>query len=159
MAARPLQEGAIKARQEYVAPLFEHLRAHHYRASVVAYQASVRGGYPFTAVRVWRMIRGRSITPPWFVAECCAVIGRPIAEVMGADWVRRFGVDGRGGTEMAPVRPLRVQRPSGRTLRQPAYHRRRGVRDPRHGGSERVELRREARQASEKESRDGRCGE
>jgi hypothetical protein len=109
-------------------------------------------------VRIWRMRRGRSITPPWFVAECCAVIGRPIAEVMGADWVRRFGVDGCGGREMAPVGPLRVRRPSRRTRRRPASHRRGCVRDARHGGSERVAVRHGAGQASQKEAGDGRCG-
>ena len=129
MSPRPLGQKTMRetmrARQQYLAPLFVYLRAHRYTASLVAHEASERGGYPFTAVRVWQMKRGTSVTPPWFVEQCCAVIEKSVAEVMGSRWVARFGEDGRGlpsgGTEEAPVGEPRIQKPPNR----PAHYQRR----------------------------------
>lgn len=61
--------------------------------------------------RVAQMRRGFSLTPPWFIERCCTAIDTSVMEVMGAEWARRFGVDGRGGVERAPVRAPRRQQP------------------------------------------------
>lgn len=94
---------ASERRREYVAPLYAYLRAHFYIAGLVLSEAGNRQDYPMTPVRVAQVKRGELVIPPWLVAESCAVIGKSVAEVMGADWRARFGDDGRGGSEIAPV--------------------------------------------------------
>ena len=99
----------VQRRKAYIAPLFAYLYAHYYVAGRVAYAASEReieehgGEYPVTAARLSLLKRGELTIPPWFVAQCCAVIERSVEEVMGAEWVGRFGLDGLGGKEDAPV--------------------------------------------------------
>jgi hypothetical protein len=56
-----------------------------------------------TATRLALVKRGELTVPSWLVAQCCAVIGKTVEEVMGAAWVKRFGADGCGGSEVAPV--------------------------------------------------------
>lgn len=93
----------VTRRREYLAPLFAYLRVHHYIAGSVAREAGERGGYPVTPILLAQMKRGERIILPWFIAACCAVIERSVAEVMGAEWVARYGADGAGGSEEAPV--------------------------------------------------------
>ncbi|HEU5349634.1 MAG TPA: hypothetical protein VFU63_13565 [Ktedonobacterales bacterium] len=115
------QSVMVARRVEYLAPLFAYLQDHHHVAGQVAREAGVRGGRAIVRQRLWQMKLGVAVTPPWFVAQCCAVIGRPVAEVMGAEWVSRFGADGAGlasgGTEEAPVGPGRIQKPPRRHQR------------------------------------------
>lgn len=108
-------------RREYLVPLFVYLRAHHYIASSLALEAGERGGYPIQRIRLAHMRRGSSVTPPWFIEQCCAIVGKSVEEVMGAEWVERFGADGRGGTEAAPVGKPRIQKAPNR----PAHYKRR----------------------------------
>lgn len=95
----------VRRRHEYLAPLFGYLRSHFFIAGLVAQEAGRRRGQSLTAVRVAIIKRGEQVIFPWFVAECCAVIGKSVEEVMGAEWVARFGEsgDGEGGSEIAPV--------------------------------------------------------
>ena len=120
-AERDEQSMVVSRRVDYLAPLFAYLREHHYVAGQVAREAGVRGGRAIWRQRLLQMKRGVAVTPPWFVAQCCAVIGRSVAEVMGAEWVSRFGADGAGltsgGTEEAPVGPGRIQKPPRRHRR------------------------------------------
>ena len=85
--------------------MFGYLRSHFFIAGLVAQEAGRRRGQSLTAVRVAIIKRGEQVIFPWFVAECCAVIGKTVEEVMGAEWVARFGEsgDGEGGSEIAPV--------------------------------------------------------
>lgn len=121
MAPRPVGAEMIAERRVYLAPLLTYLREHHYTMGAVARQASIRGGFPIAACRLWQMKRGDSIIPPWFVAECCRVIGKSVRTVMGDEWVKRYGRTGRGGTHPAPVGSPRVQRPP----KRPAHYQRR----------------------------------
>jgi hypothetical protein len=102
-----LPVGEAELRRSYLAPLFGYLRGHHYATADVTREACARHGLRMSRQRLSQVKRAICVTPPWFVAECCAVIGQPVAEVMGAEWVTRFGEDGRGvesgGTERAPV--------------------------------------------------------
>jgi hypothetical protein len=98
-----LPVGERERRQAYLAPLFVYLAAHHYVPSYVARDAGRRHGMELTVQRLSIIKRASAVIPDWLVAECCAVIGRSVAEVMGEEWVRQFGEDGRGGTEIAPV--------------------------------------------------------
>lgn len=111
---------AIARRQEYIAPLFSYLDAHHYARprvfAAVREQAVAAGEYAPWDVKAWhqrvvKMQRGEARIPPWLVAYCCAAIGQTVAEVMGEAWVQRYGADGAcGGAESAPVREPRRQR-------------------------------------------------
>lgn len=94
---------ATDRRREYIRPLYAYLREHFYIAGLVLGEAGHRQDYPMTPVRVAQVKRGELVIPPWLVAESCAVIGKSVAEVMGANWRARFGDDGRGGSEIAPV--------------------------------------------------------
>lgn len=134
MAPPALEESTVEARRAYLAPLVIYLRAHHYILCRVAQEAGERGGHHFPTTRVWQMARGYSVAPPWFVEQCCVVIEKPVEEVMGAEWVKRFGVNGRGRVEVAPVGPPRIQKPP----KRPAHYQRRQshVHDARRGGSE-----------------------
>lgn len=104
-------------RGEYLAPLVAYLRAHHYIALPILRDAAARavasGEEPMLVHGNWlpMMRRGQRVVPPWLVEQCCAVIGRTVEEVMGAEWVRRFGADGRGGMEASPIGSPRIQRP------------------------------------------------
>jgi hypothetical protein len=60
------------------------------------------------SVRLSRMKVGYQIIPPWFVEACCVVIGRSPLEVMGPEWVRRFGEDGRGGRAGQEIAPTAI---------------------------------------------------
>ena len=110
----------IARRQEYIAPLFAYLDAHHYarpRVFAAVRELAVSAGeYAPWDIKAWhqrvvKMQRGESRIPPWLVSYCCAAIGQAVAEVMGEAWVQRYGSDGAcGGTESAPVREPRRQR-------------------------------------------------
>jgi hypothetical protein len=100
----------IQRRREYLAPLFAYLRAHHYIPGLVARDAGERGGMPVSSILLTQMKRGERVIPPWFVAECCRVIGRSTRAVMGEAWVKQFGRTGRGGAEDAPVGMPRTYR-------------------------------------------------
>lgn len=110
-------EDIQERRVEYLAPLVAYLRERHYIAFAIVEEALNRavaaGEEPMRVHPNWMpmMQRGQRRVPPWLVEQCCAVIGRPVEEVMGAAWVTRFGADGHGGTEVAPTSVVRRQRP------------------------------------------------
>lgn len=121
MAPRPVSPSERQRRVEYLEPLVAYLRDHHYIAGLVADEALQRaladGETTLRSQTSWlpKMKRGDATIPPWFVEQCCAVLDKNVAEVMGAEWVIRFGADGRGlesgGAERAPVGSPRLQRP------------------------------------------------
>jgi hypothetical protein len=106
----------LELRVEYARPLLVYLRVQDIGWSRVtdgAVARAVAAGHPVIGsghLKLWHFKRGIAAIPPWFVQETCAVLGKHVAEVMGEEWVRRFGEDGRGGQERAPVRPSRMQR-------------------------------------------------
>ena len=125
---QPVEPAEIERRKEYLAPLYAYLRAQYgwVGASDVTDAARLRAEQVGEVVarnrltwinRQAKMRQGECVTPPWFIEQCCAVIGKPVSEVMGAEWVKRFGADGRGGTERAPVRQPRQQKPWSRSRR------------------------------------------
>ncbi|HEU5347351.1 MAG TPA: hypothetical protein VFU63_01945 [Ktedonobacterales bacterium] len=103
-------------RVQYLAPLVAYLREHHHIGLPIVREACARaveaGEEPMLVHGNWlpMMQRGQRRVPPWLVEQCCAVIGRTVEEVMGAEWVKRFGPDGRGGAEIAPTGVVRRQR-------------------------------------------------
>jgi hypothetical protein len=107
----------IQRRIEYLAPLYAYLHAHFLIPGRLVAAASAEVGSPISSVVLSQMKRGERVIPSWLVAVCCQTLGRPVAEVMGAEWVRRFGEDGRGGAENAPVGEPRVYaRPADRRI-------------------------------------------
>jgi hypothetical protein len=116
------QARLVERRIEYLAPLMAYVRARGEqpgrllnRASLVALGA----GEPINrSGRLWArpLERGLSVIPPWLVERCCALLGQTVAAVMGDEWVKRFGADGRGGEgetgESAPVDSPRIRRPN-----------------------------------------------
>lgn len=125
MAPRPVAPSERQRRVEYLEPLVAYLRDHFYIAGLVADEALQRalaaGETTLRSQNSWlpKMKRGDATIPPWFVEQCCAVVGKSVLEVMGTEWVIQFGADGRGlesgGTERAPVGSPRLQRPWGRS--------------------------------------------
>lgn len=109
-------EDIQERRVEYLAPLVAYLRERHYIAFAIVEEALNRavaaGEEPMRVHPNWMpmMQRGQRRVPPWLVEQCCAVISRSVEEVMGAEWVKRFGADGHGGTEIAPTSAVRRQR-------------------------------------------------
>ena len=99
----------VQRRKAYLAPLFTYLLDHYYVAGRVAAAAGEREHaesgreYKVTGVRLALLKRGELMVPPWLVEQCCAVIGKSVEEVMGAEWVKRYGPDGWGGEETAPT--------------------------------------------------------
>lgn len=109
-------EADIARRREYLAPMWRYLRGHVRSVAQVmeaARQLAEAGGeaVPGDARRwhwkVSKIRQGTSVAPPWLVQRSCEVIGKSVAEVMGDEWVVRFGADGRGGQDDAPVREHR----------------------------------------------------
>lgn len=111
-----LPEGEIELRVEYVAPLFAHLRVSEIMLESfmrMVSQRAKRAGLPMnTSGRLWaaRIERGQCVIPRWLVEQSCAALGLPVAEVMGDEWVKRFGEDGRGGDEFAPTGDPHIKR-------------------------------------------------
>lgn len=101
-------QAEAERRVRYLEPLFMYLLKHHYVAGVVARVAGDAHGLAITSTRLSRMRHGKQVIPAWFVAECCAAIGKSVVEVMGAGWARLFGEDGRGGEYLSPVGIPRV---------------------------------------------------
>ena len=99
----------VQRRKAYVAPLFSYLLAHYYvpgrvaRAAGELESAAHGGDYVMTSTRLALVKRGELTVPSWLVVQCCAAIEKTVEEVMGVEWVRRFGADGCGGSEVAPV--------------------------------------------------------
>jgi hypothetical protein len=102
-------DGEVDLRVAYLTPLLTYVRALPMQPGRLLSMACLRAkaaGLPLTiSGRVWpdKLARGRCVIPPWLVEQCCAVLGAPVSVVMGAEWVKRFGADGRGGSERAPV--------------------------------------------------------
>lgn len=116
---RPVPLSERQRRVEYLAPLVAYLLERRYVAGLIAEDALERarliGEATLRSQTCWlaKMKRGDATIPPWFVEQCCAVIGKSVEEVMGAEWITRFGADGRGGAETAPTGAPRLQRPWG----------------------------------------------
>jgi hypothetical protein len=76
MSKPGLPEGEYARRREYLEPLFRYLRQHHYVPGQVARAAGRRHGLDINNQRLSQIKRAICVTPLWFVAECCAVVGR-----------------------------------------------------------------------------------
>lgn len=116
MSPRPVPQEEMERRDAYLAPLMAWLRASGLPIHTVMWMACMRAkaaGEPLnTSGRIWptKIERGLCVIPPWLVEQCCNVVGLSVAELMGEEWVRRFGADGRGGAERAPVGRPHVKR-------------------------------------------------
>src|SRR5690348_11722473 len=112
------QARLVERRIEYLAPLSAYVRGRRMEIGRLMNKASLvalGAGEPINrSGRLWprKLERGVSVIPPWLVEICCALLGQTVAEVMGDAWVRRFGADGRGGEEIAPVGSPRIRRPN-----------------------------------------------
>ena len=112
----PLPDGEVERRIEYLAPLMAYLRASGVQLEsfmrLVSQRAKRAGVAINTSGRLWirRMEVGQCVIPRWLVEQSCAVLDLPVAEVMGAEWVKRFGADGRGGEEAAPTGDPHIKR-------------------------------------------------
>lgn len=89
---RLLPKGERSRRVEYLAPLFAYCRERGVMALVVARRACMRRGEPvISKSQLNHMRMGEMTAPAWLVAECCRELGRPVTDVMGAEWVAAFG--------------------------------------------------------------------
>ncbi len=92
MAGRTRVPGdVVRRRAEDLAPLVGYCQRHAIGLLVLARRCAMRRGEVMTRGRLHQMKRGLCLTPDWFVADVCREIGRPVDEVMGADWVREHG--------------------------------------------------------------------
>lgn len=82
--------GEIEARIARVAPLFAYVEREGIRLIPLISRVCMRLGVAVPSrARIYQIKAGRCVTPDWFVREVCAELRRPIAEVMGAEWVAR----------------------------------------------------------------------
>jgi len=112
------QARLVERRIEYLAPLVAYVRGRGMQFGRLLGQVSLLArvsGQPINfSGRLWprTLERGLSVIPPWLVEQYCVVLSQPVAAVMGDEWVKRFGADGRGGEESAPVGSPRIRRPN-----------------------------------------------
>jgi hypothetical protein len=116
----PIAPEEIALRKAYMRPLRVHLLLEEITAQQMlvdqALELAVAAGEPVVTsrrVQLPLVVRGRATIPPWLVENVCRVLGKSVAEVMGAEWVEQFGEDGRGGSQRAPVGGPRIQRLTG----------------------------------------------
>lgn len=83
--------GARVARAAYVAPLRAYLREHGILDVHVARRLSLLHGRTFSRQRLYNVWTGYNPAPAGFVEDCCRILGRPVEEVMGAEWVATYG--------------------------------------------------------------------
>ena len=79
----------VEERKRYIAPLFAYLLAHGISFTWLGRELTRLRGEEFTRTRMSMIHVGRCQLPHYFVDDCCDVLGKSVAEVMGPRWQAR----------------------------------------------------------------------
>jgi predicted ribosome-associated RNA-binding protein Tma20 len=73
--------------------LFSYMAGHGIVALFIARRVGMRLGVAIDKGRLSHIKRGGCLLPPGFIEGACREMGRTVEEVMGAEWMRRYGAD------------------------------------------------------------------